>query len=117
VGIAIIADNPQGLNLGDALSAIVEKKFITLGIVVWLGLLLLAVTSNNLSTRKLGRKWKKLHSWVYMLAVLAVVHYVWQVRASEWLEPTAYLGTLAVLLLWRFSKLVKQGNKQNGRQA
>jgi len=100
----------QGLNVGDALSAIVEKKFITLGIIVWVGLLILAVTSNRVATRKMGRKWKKLHSWVYMLAVLAVVHFVWQVRANEQLEPTAYLGVLAVLLLWRFVRLVKQGS-------
>ena len=102
----------QELDVGAAVSAIVEKKFITLGIIVWIGLLILAVTSNRFSTRKLWRKWKKLHSWVYMLAVLAVVHFIWQVRANELLEPTAYLGGLAVLLLWRFIRLVKQGNGQ-----
>ena len=105
----------QGLNVGDSLSAIVEKKFITLGIIVWIGLLILAVTSNRFATRKLGRKWKKLHSWVYILAVLAVVHFIWQVRANELLEPTAYLGVLAVLLLWRFVRLVKQDSGKSSK--
>jgi len=105
----------QGLNIGDALNAIVEKKFITLGIVVWLGLLLLAVTSNRYSTVKLGRKWKKLHSWVYLLAVLAVVHFIWQVKATELLEPTIYLGVLLVLLMWRFMRLVRPGGDQAGK--
>ncbi len=98
----------QGLDLQDAVNAIVEKKFITFGIAVWLGLLVLAVTSNRWSVRKLGRKWKNLHSLVYVLTVLAVVHFVWQVKASELLEPSVYLGALAVLLLWRFLRMVKR---------
>lgn len=98
----------QGLNLADALSAIVEKKFITFGIIVWLGLLLLAVTSNRFSVRRLGRRWKKLHNWVYLLAVLAVVHFIWQVKASEVLEPSVYLGFLGVLLGWRFFRMVRR---------
>lgn len=98
----------QGLDLGEAISAVIEKKFITLGILVWIGLLLLAVTSNRFSVRKLGKKWKKLHNWVYLLAVLAVVHFVWQVKASELAEPTVYLGVLSVLLLWRFARMVRR---------
>lgn len=97
----------QGLDPGDAISAIFEKKFITVGIIAWFGLLLLAVTSNRYSVRKLGRRWKKLHSWVYLLALLGVVHFIWQVRANELLEPSMYLGTLVVLLLWRFARMVK----------
>jgi len=69
---------------------------------------MLAVTSNRFSVRKLGKKWKKLHNWVYLLAVLAVVHFVWQVKASELLEPTVYLSVLAVLLLWRFARMVRR---------
>ncbi len=107
----------QGLDLTDALRAIVEKPFITLGIGVWLGLLLLAATSNRFAVRKLGRRWKKLHSWVYLLAVLAVVHYIWQVRSTELLEPTAYLGVLAILLFWRFLRLVKSGGEKQGSQS
>ncbi len=98
----------QGLDLQEAVNAIVEKKFITLGITVWVGLLVLAVTSNRWSVRKLGRKWKSVHNSVYVLTVLAVVHFVWQVKASELLEPTAYLGALAVLLVWRFMRMVKR---------
>ena len=106
----------QGLDINDALRAIVEKPFITFGIVVWLGLLLLAVTSNRFATRKLGRNWKKLHSWVYLLAVLSVVHFIWQVKSTELLEPTAYLGALAVLLFWRFLRLVKSGGERQSSQ-
>ncbi len=108
VHLAVWVVLDQGLNLSDALSAIVEKKFITVGIVVWLGLLALALTSNRFSVRKLGKKWKGLHNSVYILAVMAVVHYVWQVKASELWEPTVYLGVLAGLLVWRFARVVKR---------
>ena len=107
----------QGFDISDALSAVVEKPFITFGIVVWLGLLLLAVTSNRFAVRRLGRNWKKLHSWVYLLAVVAVVHFVWQVRAAEILEPTVYLAVLTLLLAWRFVRLVKPGSGQGGKKA
>lgn len=105
LGVWVALD--QGLNLADALSAIVEKKFITVGIIAWFGLLLLALTSNRFSVRRLGRRWKKLHNWVYIFSVMAVVHYVWQVKGSELLEPLAYLGVLAALLFWRFLRILK----------
>ena len=37
--------------------------------------LALALTSNNWSTRKLGRKWKLLHYWVYPAALFAFLHW------------------------------------------
>jgi len=44
----------------------------------WVGfaaLLLLAITSNDMATRTLGRKWKSLHQWIYPAAVLIWAHW------------------------------------------
>ena len=98
----------QGLDPVAVVYAVVDKPFITLGMIVWLGLLALAVTSNRFSVRKLGVKWKMLHNWIYFLSVLAVVHFVWQVKSNEILEPAMYLGVLAGLLVWRFIRVVKR---------
>lgn len=95
----------QGLDINEALKEIIEKKFITFGIIVWIGLLCLAATSNRWAVKKLGRNWKKLHNWVYVLTLFSVVHFIWQVKASELLEPSIYLGAFTVLLLWRFYRL------------
>lgn len=38
--------------------------------------LLLAVTSNDASVRRLRRTWKKLHRWVYLAALLVFAHWV-----------------------------------------
>lgn len=97
----------QQLSFSSALADVIEKKYITIGMVTLVGLLVLALTSNRWSVRKLGVRWKQLHRWVYPLAVLTIVHYLWQVRANDVLEPAAYLVALLVLLIWRFVKLVK----------
>jgi len=97
----------QDLDIRFAFAEILDKKFIMFGIIVWFGLLLLAITSNKWSVRKLGLRWKGLHRWVYVLTLFATVHYLWQVKASELFEPTMYLLVLLVLLVWRFYALVK----------
>lgn len=97
----------QGLDLAAAFSEIIEKKYITIGIISLLIMVPLAVTSNRWSIRKLGKRWKPLHRLIYPVAVLAIVHFLWQVRAKDVLEPAAYLGFLLVLLIWRFVRQVK----------
>ena len=47
--------------------------------------------------RKLGRKWKPLHSLVYTISVLALLHYVWLVKA-DLREPLIYAASVATLL-------------------
>jgi len=98
----------QRVDIKAAAYAIVDKPFITVGIIVWLYLLALAVTSNKFSVRKLGIKWKKLHNWIYFFTVLSVVHYIWQVRADDILEPAIYMGIIAVLLGWRFTRIMSR---------
>ncbi len=88
-------------------AALLEKPFITVGMVVFTGLLPLAVTSNRFAVRKLGRRWKALHQWVYPLTVLALVHLTWQVKGSDLLEPVIYLVVLIGLLVWRFSRVLR----------
>jgi sulfoxide reductase heme-binding subunit YedZ len=64
----------------------------------------LAVTSNNLSLRKLGgATWRKLHKLTYPIALLAAVHYLWLVKGFQ-LEPIVYLGVILGLLALRIQK-------------
>ena len=52
----------------------------------------LAITSNDVSVRRLRRLWKRLHRWVYAAALLTFAH--WVITAYD---PTAGLIHLAVL--------------------
>ena len=68
----------------------------------FLCLIPLAVTSNNLSIRKLGPlRWRKLHKLVYPAAVLGAVHFVWLAKGFQ-IEPLVYLAITLGLLAFRF---------------
>lgn len=85
---------------------IIERGFITLGMLSWLILLLLAVTSTKGWQRRLGRHWQGLHNWVYLTALLIPVHFWWGVK-SGWMEPALYLMLSLSLLWWRRDKLTR----------
>jgi len=77
-----------------------KRRFITVGMATWLCLLPLALTSSRAAARRLGRRWKTLHRLVYVAAGLAIVHYLWLVKA-DLLPPLAHGAVLAALLAWR----------------
>lgn len=83
------------------LDDVVKRPFITVGFLAWLGLLPLAATSNRGAMRRLGRRWGQLHRLVYAVALLAVLHFIWQVKA-DLREPLIYAAVLVVLLLARW---------------
>lgn len=79
---------------------IAERPFITVGFLAWLLLLPLALTSTRAAMRRLGRRWGKLHRLVYLIGGLAVLHFVWRVKA-DLREPLVYAAILALLLCVR----------------
>jgi sulfoxide reductase heme-binding subunit YedZ len=79
---------------------VAERPFITIGMATFLILLVLAITSNRLSIRRLGRRWQTLHRLVYAAAVLAVIHFWWLVKADI-TEPRRWAVAVAALLGFR----------------
>ena len=79
---------------------IVKRPYITVGFTAFVLLVPLAVTSTNRMMKRLGHNWKKLHSLVYVIGVLAIVHYLWLVKADN-RAPLIYAAVLIVLLLIR----------------
>ena len=90
----------QQLTLPAIYEDIFERPFITIGFAALLILLVLAATSTAGARRRLGRRWQKLHNWVYAAAVLGVWHYWWQVKLDA-SDPAIYAAILALLLGWR----------------
>jgi sulfoxide reductase heme-binding subunit YedZ len=84
--------------------AIFEKRYALVGFAAFLILLPLALTSTKGWMRRLGRLWKRLHRFVYVAALLAVVHFVWLVK-SDIREPLLYGAVVVVLLLLRLSPI------------
>jgi sulfoxide reductase heme-binding subunit YedZ len=77
-----------------------KRPFIMAGMLGRLLLTPLALTSTRGMMRRLGRRWKPLHRSVYLIGVLAVLHYLLLVKA-DLLEPLIYAGLLALLLGYR----------------
>jgi len=81
---------------------IVKRPYITVGFAAWLLLIPLAVTSTRGMMRRLGRHWQRLHRAVYVIALLAVLHFMWLVKADH-REPLLYLAIFGALMLLRVS--------------
>lgn len=90
-------------NLGLLGRELVTRPYLTLGIICWLVLLLLAATSTQALQRKLGLRWQKLHNFVYLVAILAPVHYLWSVKVIS-PQPLLYALGAIVLLALRYKK-------------
>lgn len=80
---------------------IIESPYILMGLLAFLILLPMAITSNLFWQKKLGRYWKKLHRFVYMAAIAAVTHYFWQLKGNL-AEPLFYAAIIGLLLISRF---------------
>jgi sulfoxide reductase heme-binding subunit YedZ len=89
-----------GLNLAFLWPEITQRRFLQAGLLAFLLLLPVAVTSTRWWMRTLGRNWKRLHRLVYLAAVLAVLHFFWLVK-GDWRRPLAYAVVLLLLLLAR----------------
>ncbi|MEQ3625515.1 MAG: protein-methionine-sulfoxide reductase heme-binding subunit MsrQ [Celeribacter sp.] len=76
---------------------IVKRPYITIGMIGFVLMIPLAVTSNNWSIRKLGRNWRKLHKLIYATAILGAVHFI-LLRKGLQIEPILYLSAILILL-------------------
>lgn len=86
---------------------IVKRPFITIGMIAFVLLIPLAVTSTNGMLRRLGPKtWKKLHQLVYLIVPLGVVHYFLMVKRDT--RPVLVFALMVALLLaWRAAQWAK----------
>lgn len=87
---------------------IVKRPYVTVGMLSFLMLIPLAVTSNNLSVRKMGAAaWRKMHKLTYPAAILGAIHYLWLVKGFQ-LEPIIYLVVIIGLIATRYVSLERQ---------
>ncbi|MBU9857810.1 protein-methionine-sulfoxide reductase heme-binding subunit MsrQ [Rahnella bonaserana] len=84
-------------------SELVSRPYLTLGIICWILLLALACTSPMWAQRKLGSTWQKLHNFIYLIAILAPIHYLWSVKVLS-PQPVIYATLAVILLAFRYKK-------------
>ncbi|MCP4362759.1 MAG: sulfoxide reductase heme-binding subunit YedZ [Chloroflexi bacterium] len=90
-----------GLNLKFILDGVLKQNFVLIGFAAFLLLLPLAITSNKWSQRKLGKKWRTLHKLVYIIILLALIHFWWLVK-NVYYMPFFYSAIVTILLLVRW---------------
>ncbi len=89
---------------GEIARDIVKRPYITVGFSAFVLLIPLALTSTDGMLRRLGGKaWKRLHSLVYVIGTLAILHYLWLVKADT-REPLLYGVLLITLLALRLTR-------------
>lgn len=96
----VYAGLDQRFDLQAIFEDIAERPYITIGFAALLLLVPLAITSTNGMMRRLGRRWQKLHRLVYLVAMLGVWHFYWQVKLDT-LDASLYALVLAFLLAYR----------------
>lgn len=87
----------QGVLWSAILEDLAKRPFITVGFAALVILAAMAATSTNAMRRRLGRNWQKLHYGAYLVGVLGVWHYWWQVK-KDIREPLIYAAILVLLL-------------------
>ena len=90
-------------NVGLLAQEVINRPYLTLGLISWIILLALAATSFQRAQRKLGSRWQKLHNFVYLVAILAPIHYLWSVKIIS-PQPVLYAVAAFVLLACRYKK-------------
>jgi sulfoxide reductase heme-binding subunit YedZ len=96
------------------LEAIFEKRYALVGFSAFLLLLPLAITSTKGWMARLGKNWKQLHRLVYLAACLAVIHYIWLVKADT-RQPWAFGGIVLFLLALRLPSIRRWASSLRGR--
>ncbi len=113
VHVLIFINLDYGLAWSLIARTVFEKPYIIVGTIAFLLLIPLGVTSFDVWKVRLGKNWKRLHQVVYIIAPLAVLHYIWSKKgdiltlSGDILRPAIYALVLTVFLLMRIPAVRK----------
>jgi sulfoxide reductase heme-binding subunit YedZ len=101
----------MGFEVADIVKDIAKRPFILVGFTAFVLLTPLALTSFNRAIKTLGAKrWQVLHRLVYIVAMLAILHFFWmRAGKNNFAEVAVYGLILAVLLGWRLLRRLRGG--------
>lgn len=92
-----------GLDFSLLVSLSVEKPFVWLGVLAWLLLVPVALTSFSQLQKRIGKRWKQVHQLVYFSGCAAGIHFFLQLR-GEWLTAVLVVSVVTLILghkAWR----------------
>jgi sulfoxide reductase heme-binding subunit YedZ len=96
---------------GDMGREIAKHRYILVGMLTFVLMLPLALTSTKAMVRRLGgRRWNALHRLVYVCGVTGTIHYLWAVK-KDTLFPLTYLAVFVLLLGWRLVRFAARRSR------
>ncbi|MCD6075825.1 MAG: protein-methionine-sulfoxide reductase heme-binding subunit MsrQ [Rhodospirillales bacterium] len=93
------------------LKDIAERPFITVGMIAFVALIPLGITSTKGMIRRLGKNWRKLHMLIYGIAILGVIHFYMMIRA-DFSRPYVYGAIILLLLGYRYWKSRRRNTRR-----
>ncbi len=113
IHVIIYADLDYGLAWSRLAQEVLQKPRLIVGLMAFLVLIPLAITSFDIWKKRLGKNWKRLHQLVYLIGPLAVLHYVWSKKGDilslqgEVVKPLIYGLIIAIFLVFRIPPIRK----------
>jgi methionine sulfoxide reductase heme-binding subunit len=102
----------KSLNVPGIVADVIQRPFIAVGMIAFIILVPLAITSTNGMVKRLGgKRWARLHRLTYVAAVLGVIHF-WMIVKSDVFYPAIFGLALASLLLYRLYVILKTKSVQ-----
>lgn len=86
------------LDMTLVMKELISRPYIVVGMVALLLLLALTATSFKAMQRRMGKRWQQLHNGVYLILILALIHFSWS-QKTLWQEPIWYwvVGLLVLI--------------------
>ncbi|PDS73680.1 protein-methionine-sulfoxide reductase heme-binding subunit MsrQ [Rhizobium sp. L43] len=105
----------QAMDIHAVINDVLKRPFIMFGMAGLAMLIPLAVTSNNVSIRRLGKNWIWLHRLVYIIAASGALHFALSTKILD-LEQYIYVGLIIALILYRsYRPIARSRKKGQGR--
>ena len=94
-------------DFSEIIDDVIKRPFITAGFSAFILLIPLVITSTNKMAERLQYSWIQLHRLIYIIGMLAVLHFWWMVKIDT-REPAIYAFILAALLGYRLFFYLKR---------
>lgn len=113
IHVMIFVDLDYGFAWSLLVETVLQKPYIVVGLMTFLLLIPLAFTSFDIWKKRLGKNWKRLHRLIYLIAPLAVLHYVWSKKgdvfslSGDIVRPLIYGLIIAIFLIFRIPAIRK----------
>src|SRR6266508_494409 len=111
IHVLIFIDLDYGLAWSLIVQTIFEKPYIVVGMLAFLMLIPLAFTSFDIWKKRLGKNWKRLHQFIYLIAALAALHYAWGKKGDffqlrgDIIRPLIYSLIIILFLITRIPQV------------